>query len=240
MNAVPGSIRATSGQCRRPEAKAPFVPAAGPSRPAAPAPEAMKIKPSSRTLRGDSRTEQLYAKAQSERGSAIPPLATSCGGNRAADGADGASVHSGPRQPSDLVVLLGENLLRREVGSTKIMSEQLRKAPGCKAGPDLVSSVVRPQSRLCAAQQALAVGGFAGGIVGSIARSIQQAGIATAFRGTDLSSSIGALVLSAILSGAGVVFSARKTDAQSFVTVEDFWGCSDRLSDWILGNDGVW
>ena len=33
-----------------------------------------------------------------------------------------------------------------------------------------------------------------------------------------------AVALAMILSGVAVVFIARKSDAQSFVTVEDFWG----------------
>jgi hypothetical protein len=88
-----------------------------------------------------------------------------------------------------------------------------------------------------AALWSVILGGFVGGIVGSVARSIQQTGMAAAFKGSNLSPTIGALILSAILSGAAVVFSARKTDAQSFVTVEDFWG--GVLIGFLIGYSGT-
>jgi hypothetical protein len=88
-----------------------------------------------------------------------------------------------------------------------------------------------------AALWSVILGGIVGGIVGSVARSIQSAGISTAFKGAEVNSTIGALILSAILSGAAVVFSARKTEAQSFVTVEDFWG--GVLIGFLIGYSGT-
>jgi len=81
------------------------------------------------------------------------------------------------------------------------------------------------------------LGGIAGGITGSIARSLQGAGGAVAFSGSHANSTIGAVLLAAILSGAAVVFSARKSDTQSFVTVEDFWG--GVLVGFLIGYSGT-
>lgn len=88
-----------------------------------------------------------------------------------------------------------------------------------------------------AALWSVILGGVVGGIIGSVARSIQSAGVAAAFKGVEVNPTIGALVLSAILSGAAVVFSARKTEAQSFVTVEDFWG--GVLIGFLIGYSGT-
>lgn len=82
------------------------------------------------------------------------------------------------------------------------------------------------------------LGGVIGGAVGSIARSLQDAKTQQALLSTtNLSSTIGALVLAVILSGAAIVFSARKSEAQSFVTVEDFWG--GLLVGFLIGYSGT-
>jgi hypothetical protein len=85
-----------------------------------------------------------------------------------------------------------------------------------------------------AALWSVILGGVIGGVAGSVARSIQGAG---AFKGADVKSAIGAVVLSFILSGAAVIFSARKTETQSFVTVEDFWG--GLLIGFLIGYSGT-
>lgn len=55
-------------------------------------------------------------------------------------------------------------------------------------------------------------------------RSLQDAKTITELvNGAHRGPALGALVLAVILSGAAIVFAARKSDAQSFVTVEDFW-----------------
>jgi hypothetical protein len=88
-----------------------------------------------------------------------------------------------------------------------------------------------------AALWSVILGGVTGGVIGSVARSLQGAGGAVAFSGPHANSTIGAIVLAAILSGAAVVFSARKSDTQSFVTVEDFWG--GVLVGFLIGYSGT-
>jgi hypothetical protein len=88
-----------------------------------------------------------------------------------------------------------------------------------------------------AALWSVILGGVVGGIIGSVARSLQGSGGAVAFSGPHANSTIGAIVLAAILSGAAVVFSARKSDTQSFVTVEDFWG--GILVGFLIGYSGT-
>jgi hypothetical protein len=66
-------------------------------------------------------------------------------------------------------------------------------------------------------------GGALGGALGSLARSLQNVGSVDRL-GEQSGAIFTALALAIVLSGAAVVFAARKSEAQSFVTVEDFWG----------------
>lgn len=102
---------------------------------------------------------------------------------------------------------------------------------------DLCSNTSSYSLQVRAALWSVILGGVIGGIVGSVARSLQDAGGASAFRGTGANTAVGALLLSAILSGAAIVFSARKSEAQSFVTVEDFWG--GLLVGFLIGYSGT-
>ena len=61
-------------------------------------------------------------------------------------------------------------------------------------------------------------GSLIGGIIGAVARLLQSPSFPTP------QSIIVSLFLSTILGGMAVIFMARKSDAQSFVSVEDFWG----------------
>lgn len=102
---------------------------------------------------------------------------------------------------------------------------------------DLYSNTSSFTVQVRAALWSVILGGVAGGITGSIARSLQGANGAVSFSGPHAKSTIGAVVLAAILSGAAVVFSARKSDTQSFVTVEDFWG--GVLVGFLIGYSGT-
>jgi hypothetical protein len=62
------------------------------------------------------------------------------------------------------------------------------------------------------------IGSIIGGMIGAIARLLQSPTI------PSLQGTIVSLFLSIILGGMAVIFMARKSDAQSFVSVEDFWG----------------
>jgi hypothetical protein len=102
---------------------------------------------------------------------------------------------------------------------------------------DLYSNTCSFTTQVRAALWSVILGGVIGGIIGSIARSLQGTGGAVAFSGPRANSTIGALLLAAILSGAAVVFSARKSETQSFVTVEDFWG--GLLVGFLIGYSGT-
>lgn len=101
----------------------------------------------------------------------------------------------------------------------------------------LYSNTISFATQVRAALWSVILGGVVGGIVGSVARSLQGTGGAVAFSGSHANSTVGALLLAAILSGAAVVFSARKSDTQSFVTVEDFWG--GLLVGFLIGYSGT-
>jgi hypothetical protein len=102
---------------------------------------------------------------------------------------------------------------------------------------DLYSNTTPFTVQVRAALWSVILGSAFGGIIGSIARSLQGEGGAVAFSGPNANSTIGAILLAAILSGAAVLFSARKSDTQSFVTVEDFWG--GLLVGFIIGYSGT-
>ncbi len=76
-------------------------------------------------------------------------------------------------------------------------------------------------------------GGVVGGFVGSVARILQNG--REGYEG--IVHAISLLILSVILSGTAIVFAARKSDTQSFVTVEDFWG--GVLVGFLIGYSGT-
>ncbi|MEU0040500.1 hypothetical protein [Streptomyces sp. NPDC006333] len=89
-----------------------------------------------------------------------------------------------------------------------------------------------------AALWSVMLGGVTGGAVGSIGRSLQDAQtVDSLFSSNNLGPAVGAFILAIILSGAAIIFSARKSDAQSFVTVEDFWG--GLLVGFLIGYSGT-
>lgn len=102
---------------------------------------------------------------------------------------------------------------------------------------DLYSNTTPFTVQVRAALWSVMLGSAFGGIIGSIARSLQGEGGSVAFSGPHANSTIGAVLLAAILSGAAVLFSARKSDTQSFVTVEDFWG--GLLVGFLIGYSGT-
>ncbi|MGW5063581.1 hypothetical protein ACWEQ2_40985 [Streptomyces sp. NPDC004096] len=80
-------------------------------------------------------------------------------------------------------------------------------------------------------------GGALGGAVGSAGRSLQDAHSVSPLFHHYLGTAIGSLVLAVILSTAAIVFAARKSEAQSFITVEDFWG--GVLIGFLIGYSGT-
>ncbi|MFE3168300.1 hypothetical protein [Streptomyces sp. NPDC059224] len=65
---------------------------------------------------------------------------------------------------------------------------------------------------------------MSGGAAGSAARSLQDAHSLTTLFHQHLGTAITSLVLAVILSSAAIVLAARKSEAQSFITVEECWG----------------
>ncbi|MGV9380031.1 hypothetical protein ACWDRB_29715 [Nonomuraea sp. NPDC003707] len=88
-----------------------------------------------------------------------------------------------------------------------------------------------------AALWSIILGGILGGAIGGIGRSLQNAKTLDALFADHLGASLGSLFLSLILSAAAIIFSARKSDAQTFVTVEDFWG--GMLIGFLIGYSGT-
>jgi len=78
-----------------------------------------------------------------------------------------------------------------------------------------------------------------GGLTGAVARLLQVTSPEEwrIFSGIDIFTSSTAVVVAVILSGIAVVFMARKSEAQSFVSVEDFWG--GLLIGFLVGYTGT-
>jgi hypothetical protein len=70
------------------------------------------------------------------------------------------------------------------------------------------------------------IGASLGGLTGAIARLLQITPSEKwqTFSSTDIVTSVITVAVAVILSSIAVVFMVRKSDAQSFVSVEDFWG----------------
>lgn len=75
------------------------------------------------------------------------------------------------------------------------------------------------------------IGSALGGIFGAVARLLQSPTT------PSLSSITVSLILSIILGGIAIIFMSRKSDTQSFVSVEDFWG--GILIGFLVGYSGV-
>lgn len=78
-------------------------------------------------------------------------------------------------------------------------------------------------------------GSAAGGLIGGAARILQVA--TPSFNQIFTMSNLIAMVVAVILSMVAIVFMARKSDAQSFVSVEDFWG--GLLVGFLVGYTGT-
>lgn len=83
------------------------------------------------------------------------------------------------------------------------------------------------------------LGSGIGGFTGSVARLLQITPTDKwqAFSSVDAFTSCTAVVLAVILSGIAVVFMARKSESQSFVSIEDFWG--GLLIGFLVGYTGT-
>jgi hypothetical protein len=70
------------------------------------------------------------------------------------------------------------------------------------------------------------IGASLGGLTGSIARLLQITPSEKwqTFSSTDIVTSVITISVAVILSSIAVVFMVRKSEAQSFISVEDFWG----------------
>ncbi|GLW31974.1 hypothetical protein [Actinoplanes regularis] len=78
-------------------------------------------------------------------------------------------------------------------------------------------------------------GSVCGGLLGATARLLQQVGSTAGSH--DASSILSPLLLAAVLSIAASIFAARKSETQSFVSVEDFWGGA--LVGFLIGYSGT-
>lgn len=82
-------------------------------------------------------------------------------------------------------------------------------------------------------------GSILGGFIGAIARFLQVTPVATwkNFTYVDSLSNLVTLLVSVILSGIAIIFMVRKSDTQSFISVEDFWG--GLLIGFLVGYTGA-
>lgn len=85
----------------------------------------------------------------------------------------------------------------------------------------------------------LIIGAMLGGFIGSSAKLLQTTPSESwqTLTGVNLISSLVTIAVAVILSGMAIIFMARKSDAQSFVSIEDFWG--GLLIGFLVGYTGT-
>jgi|tagenome__1003787_1003787.scaffolds.fasta_scaffold20984388_6 hypothetical protein len=120
---------------------------------------------------------------------------------------------------------------------TVIYSLDAPAEEGSPAKTRLFSNTTSFTVPLKAALWSIMLGGAVGAAIGSLARSLQAATTIDRLFETQGAATTAALVLAIMLSVAAIVFAARKSDAQSFVTVEDFWG--GVLVGFLIGYSGT-
>lgn len=81
---------------------------------------------------------------------------------------------------------------------------------------------------------AIIAGSAIGGALGSLARDIQEKG---AISGLDIQNVVLNMAIATILGIAAVIFAARKSETQSFISIEDFWGGA--LIGFLIGYSGT-
>ncbi|MEV6007753.1 hypothetical protein AB0M29_13175 [Streptomyces sp. NPDC051976] len=132
-----------------------------------------------------------------------------------------------------ITVVYGVTPARRDLEADTTGSGQAKLASRRRVFSNTTSLTVP----LKAAMWNVMSGGALGGAVGSAGRSLQDAQSLNTLFEHHLGTTIGSLVLAIILSTAAIVFAARKSEAQSFVTVEDFWG--GLLIGFLIGYSGT-
>lgn len=104
-----------------------------------------------------------------------------------------------------------------------------------ESNPDIFANTVPFTVAIRAAMLSVMLGSVTGAIGGAAGRLLQQS--SGNLNSLDATSAWISIALAAILSMAAAVFSARKSETQSFVTVEDFWGGA--LVGFLIGYSGT-
>ncbi|NEP19150.1 MAG: hypothetical protein F6J97_20005 [Leptolyngbya sp. SIO4C1] len=103
----------------------------------------------------------------------------------------------------------------------------------------LFSNTISQEISIRPSVSSMIIGGGFGGAVGSLSRVLQvnPAEEIQQFESSDYYASGISVVLAVILSCIAIIFMARKSDAQSFISVEDFWG--GLLIGFLVGYTGT-
>lgn len=118
------------------------------------------------------------------------------------------------------------------------------KKPEVTSGKDInedriFSNTVSHELAIRPSVGSMIFGGAVGGAIGSVSRVLQvnPANEIQQFKGIDYYTSGVSVLLAVILSCIAIIFMARKSDAQSFISVEDFWG--GLLIGFLVGYTGT-
>jgi hypothetical protein len=100
---------------------------------------------------------------------------------------------------------------------------------GSSVAQDIFINTISHELAIRPSIQSVMAGSAIGGLFGSLARTLQGFSETKAIHPLVLDlpvslSFFGGLMLAMILSAVAIIFMARKSDTQSFVSVEDFWG----------------
>ena len=100
------------------------------------------------------------------------------------------------------------------------------------------SNTIAPEITIRPALKSLLYGAALGGVCGSVGRMLQIGGVnLELITLSSLVSFLLSVVLAVLLSAIAIIFMARKSDAQPFISVEDFWG--GLLIGFLVGYTGT-
>jgi len=104
---------------------------------------------------------------------------------------------------------------------------------------ELLTNTIAHELAIRPSVYSVIIGAMLGGLVGSLARSLQTTPLMVwqNFTTGDIITSSITIMLAVILSAISVIFMARKSEAQAFVSIEDFWG--GLLIGFLVGYTGT-
>jgi hypothetical protein len=129
--------------------------------------------------------------------------------------------------------------LQFNVNYSFIPETQKTVAEATEKEDEILTNTIAHELAIRPSVYSLIIGAMLGGFIGSSAKILQTTPTADwqNFTATNLLTPLVTVAVAVILSGMAIIFMARKSDAQSFVSIEDFWG--GLLIGFLVGYTGT-